>query len=536
MNDATEKFYSACRSALDANAWKKAVALCEGAPERFPEALASLEGALGYVAELARLEWAYHEVKASDAPDNAKVQAPEVNPTLRLLELSWRNLCSLLFSERSPEAARPEEGPERVLVWKEPKTGEVFVRPATDEDLLVLKMAVEGIAPEEVARTGELPVGVVERALAHGKERGLILTPPSLIRRDPEVFATQNGARADFLSADVFALQWHITQACDLRCLHCYDRSDRAPMSFETAAGVLEDLKAFCRKRNVSGQVTFSGGNPLLYLRFNDLYRRAVDMGFAVGILGNPTSRKRLEEILAISVPSFFQISFEGLETQNDRIRGGGYHKRAVQFLKLLKELGVYSMVMVTVTRDNIDDVIPLALELEGLTESFNFNRLSMVGEGAKLRLPERDRFISFLDEYLSASEEHPHMRLKDNLFNILFYSRGADLFDGCTGYGCGAAFNFITVLSDGEAHACRKFPSPIGNVFEQGIEGVYDSDAANRYRMGSDACRGCSIRAACGGCLSISHSFGLDIFRERDPFCFIDEVATNPVPSTSTA
>lgn len=532
MNDTIEEVYPACRSIIKENVWKKAVALCEGGPERFPEALASIEAAPGFAAELARLEWAYHEVKTSDAPANAEAQAPEVNPTLRLLELSWKNLCSLLPSESGSVAAGPEEGAERVLVWKGPKSGEVYIRPATDEDLLVLKMAVEEIAPEEAARIGGLPVDTVEHIIAQGEEMGLILTPPSLIRRDPAVFTTVEGAREEFLSVGVFTIQWHITQTCDLRCLHCYDRSDRAPMPLETAFAVLDDLKTFCRKLNVSGQVTFSGGNPLLYPRFNELYRRTVDMGFQVGILGNPTSRKRLEEILAISVPSFFQISFEGLEPENDRIRGKGYHGRAVRFLRLLKELGVYSMVMVTVTRDNIDDVIPLALELEGLTKSFNFNRLSMVGEGAKLHLPERERFISFLDEYLRASEEHPHMRLKDNLFNILLRSRGMDLFDGCTGYGCGAAFNFITVLSDGEAHACRKFPSPIGNVFEQGIEGVYDSEAANRYRMGSDACRGCSIRAACGGCLSISHSFGLDIFSQRDPFCFIDEVARIPTPT----
>ena len=31
--------------------------------------------------------------------------------------------------------------------------------------------------------------------------------------------------------------------------------------------------------------------------------------------------------------------------------------------------------------------------------------------------------------------------------------------FGGCTGFGCGAAFNFMAVLPDGEVHACRKVP-----------------------------------------------------------------------------
>jgi hypothetical protein len=54
-------------------------------------------------------------------------------------------------------------------------------------------------------------------------------------------------------------------------------------------------------------------------------------------------------------------------------------------------------------------------------------------------------------------------MGLKDNLLNLVLAEGGEAPFGGCTGNGCGAAFNFVTLLSDGEVHACRKFPSPWG-------------------------------------------------------------------------
>lgn len=57
-------------------------------------------------------------------------------------------------------------------------------------------------------------------------------------------------------------------------------------------------------------------------------------------------------------------------------------------------------------------------------------------------------------------------MGLKDNLFNLVLAEGGEAPFGGCTGNGCGAAFNFVTLLSDGEVHACRKFPSPLGISF----------------------------------------------------------------------
>ena len=67
----------------------------------------------------------------------------------------------------------------------------------------------------------------------------------------------------------------------------------------------------------------------------------------------------------------------------------------------------------------------------------------------------------------------------KPSLLDILHRQKGIEPFGGCAGYGRSAAVNFISVLPDSEAHACRKFPSPIGNARMQGIAGVYESEIA---------------------------------------------------------
>jgi radical SAM protein with 4Fe4S-binding SPASM domain len=140
---------------------------------------------------------------------------------------------------------------------------------------------------------------------------------------------------------------------------------------------------------------------------------------------------------------------------------------------------------------------------------------------GANLELPSREAYRSFLEEYLFASKENPFMGLKDSLINIVLAQRGEPPFGGCTGFGCGAAFNFVTLLPDGEVHACRKFPSPVGNIHFQSLEEIYDSEDARRYRQRPQACTGCALRAVCGGCLAVIDSNGLDISRDRDPLCF---------------
>jgi len=210
------------------------------------------------------------------------------------------------------------------------------------------------------------------------------------------------------------------------------------------------------------------------------------------------------------------------LREHNDMIRGSGHFDRVIEFLDVLRNLEVPSMVMLTLTKDNMDQILPLAEILRDLTDDFNFNRLSMVGEGANLQLPTREEYIGFLEAYMDAAQSNPTMGLKDNLLNILRYQKGISPFGGCTGYGCGAAFNFMAVLSDGEVHACRKFPSPIGNMNKQSIADIYDSEMARRYRAGCQACRSCAIRPVCGGCLAIAHSFGLNVLEERDPYCFM--------------
>jgi selenobiotic family peptide radical SAM maturase len=215
-------------------------------------------------------------------------------------------------------------------------------------------------------------------------------------------------------------------------------------------------------------------------------------------------------------------VSLEGLPAYNDFIRGKGHFERTMGFLEILRELEVYSMVMLTLTRENIHQVLPLADLLRGKADVFYFNRLSKVGQGESLELPPKQDYRSFLERYVEASEQNPVLGLKDNLINVLKYQKGSEPFGGCTGFGCGAAFNFVAVLADGEVHACRKFPSLIGNIFHQRIEEIYDSKIAQRYRAGCAECRSCLLRPVCGGCLASAYSYGFDVFEKKDPYCFL--------------
>ena len=318
----------------------------------------------------------------------------------------------------------------------------------------------------------------------------------------------------------IFTLQWHLTQACDLHCRHCYDRSTRSSLSLDKTLAALEEFVDFCARRRVQAQISFSGGNPLLYPDFFPLYQAAARAGCITAILGNPCGRDVLERLAAIQRPAFYQVSLEGLATHNDWMRQPGHFQHTLDFLSLLRELGIPSRVMLTLTESNLDRVLPLADFLRDRAERFTFNRLSQIGEGAGLRLPAPDTYRAFLQDYLAAAENNPVIGLKDNLLNTVLYEQGRPVFGGCTGYGCGAAFNFLALLPDGELHACRKFPSSLGNVFEDGFDACYESPQAKAYRRGPAECESCPVQAVCRGCLAVISSLGLDVGTDRDPYC----------------
>ena len=469
-----------------------------------------------YLADLAKVEWSCYQLRNNHPSIPEVVEQRIINPALECIPVEWSGLPGLLTDTESI----PVKHDGFVLVYRRQDTDEILVIEASGHDLLALKLITDSIPSRQAAAEGGVTVGVIDDILYSAVHRGLLLAPKSKLVRGPD-FPRGVIKDPDRFTTPTFTLQWHITQVCDLHCRHCYDRSDRATMEPAEGIRVLDDLYDFCAENNVFTQVTFTGGNPLLYPYFNELYKEAVDRGFLVAVLGNPMPRHRIEEMLAIQKPEFYQVSLEGLAQHNDYMRGQGHFTRILEFLDLLAELDIYSMVMLTLTRANMGEVLELAELLRDRADLFTFNRLAMVGEGADLASVRPEDFPAFLDRYMEASTKNPCMRLKDNFFNLLRHKKSMPYIGGCAGYGCGAAFNFVSLLPDGEVHACRKFPSPIGNIRKQTFSQIYHSEIAGRYRAGSSACSDCEIRPLCGGCPAVAHGFGKDIFTELDPYCF---------------
>jgi selenobiotic family peptide radical SAM maturase len=461
------------------------------------------------------------QVSVSKIEIPSRVENFTINPTLQIIELP-KITIKYLMETNYIDYKHPIKNKEWVLLWRLNVNKPVQIKIASKQELLALKILSAGLNLKKACDDLKIPFQSMQNTLRLVSKEGIIIAPYSKIKRINKIFDIAPYNKPKYLTANTFTLQWHITNACDLHCKHCYDRTKRSPLALKQGIEIINQVQDFCYDKRVRGHICFTGGNPFLHKGFFELYKFASKSGFSTSIVGNPVRREKLEKLISIQMPVYYQVSLEGLKNQNDNIRGNGHFDKTLKFLKLLKKLKVSSAVMLTLTKDNINQIIPLAEKLKNYSEHFTFNRLSRTGEGKKLYLPSQNKYKNFLASYLTASHKNSIIGYKDNLLNILLSKNSCKVFSGCTGYGCGAAFNFVALLADGEVHACRKFPSPIGNISKKSLLQIYNSKKAQKYRKGSSACIGCKLRPVCGGCLAISHSYGLDIFNQKDPHCFL--------------
>ena len=472
-----------------------------------------------FASDLALVEWKQYQILQADCDFDSN-DAHFLNPTLDIVQSKW-NLVDFL-NTRGKQF--PQAGDYFILLWKHPVSNKTVIHTATDRDLLIIKILAENMRLEDVAEQGALSLGQLHDLMLQAVSMGYVVGPSPKISRSNEHFIlTDRFKRHRTLRS--FTIQWHITHACDLHCKHCYDRSKRSPLILEQGMNILQQFESFCWDNQVRGHVCFTGGNPFLSPHFFELYQSAANHGFGTSILGNPVPREKVVQMVAIQKPTYYQVSLEGLPKHNDYIRGQGNFSSVIEFLGVLRDVDIIPSVMLTLTRDNIDQVLPLGERLRGHAKRLNFNRLSQVGEGADLMLPSKETYLEFLRQYVEASKTNPVLCYKDNLLNPILEEKDYPLFGGCTSYGCGAAFSFLTLLPDGEVHACRKFPSPLGNVLEQNLSDIFGSDLAERYRQGTAGCADCELKLVCGGCMALAASSNCDIFTQHDPFCPLDTV-----------
>lgn len=141
-----------------------------------------------------------------------------------------------------------------------------------------------------------------------------------------------------------------LTTRCNLTCKHCYlGKRESVELSFALLKRTLREFGKLGGLRAI-----FSGGEPLLYSRFNELNKLLTALPFRSilltnGLLLSPALLKALnfQEI---------QVSLDGLERGHEALRGKGTFKKTLRAIEMIKETDFDLSIATMIHRQNIKE------------------------------------------------------------------------------------------------------------------------------------------------------------------------------------
>lgn len=298
---------------------------------------------------------------------------------------------------------------------------------------------------------------------------------------------------------------WDITDACNLRCRHCYAHENRrgdGELSTKEALQVLDEMSA-CGVESIS----ISGGEPLLRKDFTRIISHAGVMGFkSVGVATNGTLMTpkiaRLFREKGINV----QVSIDGDRAEtHDRLREvPGAFAQAMSGIRLLQREGNEVSVCTTVTPGNIDS-IPRIIDLMGEIKvgSYRVQGVVTMGRGnlnrAELKLhPERMKeLVAYLEK----------RNIPITSYNFTLKPPPEEPVDWCASGACSAGSSVCSITAGGVVVPCSYFWGLAGDTLrEHSFQWIWrNSRLLNYFRSISLS----DIRGACHDCPWLSQCHG---------------------------
>lgn len=180
---------------------------------------------------------------------------------------------------------------------------------------------------------------------------------------------------------------WNMTQACNLKCVHCYAQAKAAggpdELTTEEGRALIDDLADFG-----SPVMLFSGGEPLMRPDLTELIHHTVTKGMRAVISTNGTliTKDKAIELKDLGL-SYVGISLDGLAQVNDRFRGmPGAFDLAVAGIKNCQAVGLKVGLRFTINKRNALEIPRIFDLLEELSvPRICFYHLVYSGRGSAL-------------------------------------------------------------------------------------------------------------------------------------------------------
>ncbi|MGL5684063.1 MAG: radical SAM/SPASM domain protein, ACGX system [Marinifilaceae bacterium] len=334
-----------------------------------------------------------------------------------------------------------------------------------------------------------------------------------------------------------FAFQWHITEACDQRCKHCYiyalgSHAKFKEMTLPSMKKVIDACKTMCKKSGRDPYFYITGGDPILHPQFWELAELMKNNKLPYAILGNPFHLtdevcERLRNTGCVK----YQLSLDGLQETHDSIRRPGSYKETLAAIAPLKRAGITVAIMATVSKLNHKEIPRLTdVAVEWGADIFAFARYCPSKEDRdSCCTPSeyKEMMQACWDRFQYHKESNTYFSFKDHLWTLFMYEKGLFKIDATldaeTIYaGCNCANSHLTILPDGDIYACRRMESNVGNVFTDDMWNVFTGNKMEAYRNYDkfEKCSKCELLRFCRGCPAVAYGYHGNSYAP-DPQCW---------------
>lgn len=298
-----------------------------------------------------------------------------------------------------------------------------------------------------------------------------------------------------------FQLHMFLTNACNLRCKHCYMFSGECKMNELSFSEIKSILCAF--KIHQGEFVTFSGGEVLMRKDLMSILQLTKELQLSTTIMTNGTlwTKSSIEE--ASKYISSVQISIDGFnEEENAKVRGIGSFEKSLRSVELFLRQGIRVTIAMTPWYDEelfekkelfLNFIKEMKDKYQGYPLNFKFTSDIMNGRELSLSQIEQKRYFNFMQGISNDESENK----EEDIF--IYNQRRKILKDSwCT-------FGHLTISADGEVYFCGKVNAtkPICNIRNTDINTIMKLSSKARDLSKIQKlypCKECELRYICGG------------------------------------
>lgn len=333
----------------------------------------------------------------------------------------------------------------------------------------------------------------------------------------------------------LFTLQWHITNNCKLRCKHCYvDFSKSTSVSMSNFKKSLNNYKNFLSNYWIKWKVYFTWWDPLLHNNIWDIIDLTKENWLDISLFWNfhLLTDQNIKKLVYNNI-KFYQLSMEWLKDTNDDIRWIWTFDWVLDAIERLENNWIYTLVNVTLSKMNIDQIIPL---MEYLAYNTNLSRFDFVRVVPMWKASRdimisdqelKNLFIEVIKLEWKIKNDWKKMVIwkKDHLWKLLYHQSDRlklDLEDKA--HGCWMWYRHLTVLENGDIYLCRKLPIKLWNIVTDDLTDLYNNSNIIRKIMNIDFiewCKWCELYKVCRWCPAVTYWLNWNL-ANKDPQCWL--------------